>query len=59
MMYSYYGFFCVCFSHHTIYWFVQRGQENIPEIERETHRLAIVDMDWAHVKVCYWGLELN
>lgn len=28
--------------------FVQ--QENIPEIDKETHRLAVVNMDWSHVK---------
>lgn len=26
-------------------------QENIPEIEEETHRLAVVNMDWGRVKV--------
>ncbi|KAM3709851.1 hypothetical protein ACJW31_02G205600 [Castanea mollissima] len=25
-------------------------QENIPEIEKETHRLAVVNMDWKYVK---------
>ncbi|XP_057952217.1 pre-rRNA-processing protein esf1 [Malania oleifera] len=25
-------------------------EENIPEIEKETHRLAVVNMDWNHVK---------
>ncbi|KAF5753068.1 pre-rRNA-processing protein ESF1 [Tripterygium wilfordii] len=24
--------------------------ENIPEIEKETHRLAVVNMDWNHIK---------
>ncbi|XP_050363478.1 pre-rRNA-processing protein ESF1 [Argentina anserina] len=24
--------------------------ENIPQIEKETHRLAVVDLDWTHVK---------
>jgi hypothetical protein len=27
------------------------GQEEIAEIEKETHRLAVVNMDWRYVKV--------
>jgi len=27
------------------------GQEDIAEIEKETHRLAVVNMDWRFVKV--------
>jgi hypothetical protein len=27
------------------------GQEEIVEIEKETHRLAVVNMDWRYVKV--------
>lgn len=30
--------------------FVQ--EEVIPEIEKETHRLAVLNMDWRYVKVC-------
>ena len=26
--------------------------ENIPQIEKETHRLAVVNLDWRYVKVC-------
>jgi len=27
------------------------GQEEVAEIEKETHRLAVVNMDWRYVKV--------
>ncbi|XWS41108.1 hypothetical protein CRYUN_Cryun17cG0052500 [Craigia yunnanensis] len=33
--------------------------ENVPMIEKETRRLAVVNMDWRHVKICYWSLQLN
>lgn len=26
-------------------------EENIPEIDKETHRLAVLNMDWSQVKV--------
>lgn len=35
------------------------GQEEVPEIEKETHRLAVVNMDWRYVKVCHWLLLCN
>ena len=31
--------------------------ENIPEIEKETHRLAVVNMDWRYVKVSKNALQ--
>lgn len=33
--------------------------ENVPLIEQETHRLAIVNMDWNQVKVNYCAFELR
>ena len=41
--------------------FALYGQENIPEIEKETHRLAVVNMDWKYVKVrlLWFGTEFN
>lgn len=30
-----------------------KQEENVPEIEKETHRLAVVNMDWNQVKVSY------
>lgn len=41
--------------------FALSGQENIPEIEKETHRLAVVNMDWKYVKVMllWFGTEFN
>lgn len=29
------------------------GQEEVAEIVKVTHRLAVVNMDWTYVKVCY------
>lgn len=29
-------------------------QEDVPFIEKETRRLAIVNMDWSHVKVRHY-----
>jgi hypothetical protein len=28
-------------------------EENIPEVDKETHRLAVVNMDWSQVKVSF------
>jgi len=29
-------------------------EENIPEIQEETARLAVLNCDWDNVKVCFW-----
>jgi hypothetical protein len=28
-------------------------EENIPEVDKETHRLAVVNMDWSQVKLSF------